>query len=571
MDEIRELLERLSELSTEELADLEARIRTEAQTLRDGDLTDESLEQLGTLADQLDQVTARQAELTAEETARQQRADELAARFETDPDGASDEGDGEGEGDGDGEGEGEGDPDAGEGDPESEGEGEGDPAQTAAASRPTPGAIRNRARRTGTPDPTPESNVAELPVAVTAAADIPRIPAGQQLESMRDVGEAFMNRHRAFSGPAKAYEQVPVATFDYQYPEDRQLGQDPHQNMERIQAVTSPEAIVAAGGLCAPLTPRYDLADISVATRNVRDALAGFQATRGGVTWIPPLQLTDLDGAIGAWTVANDEAAVDDENVRKVCLRVECDPAQTAEIEAITSCLIFGNLGARTFPERVAEAVSKAMSFGARFAEKRLLASLITDSTAVSGGSEVLGATRDILTTLGRVASSYRQRHRTPTEFPLRVILSAWVRDLIRADLAREMPGAPSDRLRLADAEINGFFDALNVNITWALDGLDSTQDFAAQGAAAVVGWPDTVKALVFHEGAHIFLDGGTLDLGIVRDSTLNAANDYQMFSETFEATAFVGLESLVVSMDVCPSGETAGTADVPCPTGAGS
>lgn len=33
-----------------------------------------------------------------------------------------------------------------------------------------------------------------------------------------------------------------------------------------------------------------------------------------------------------------------------------------------------------------------------------------------------------------------------------------------------------------------------------------------------------------------VYIDGGVLDLGIVRDSTLNSTNDYHVFGETFEA-----------------------------------
>jgi len=32
--------------------------------------------------------------------------------------------------------------------------------------------------------------------------------------------------------------------------------------------------------------------------------------------------------------------------------------------------------------------------------------------------------------------------------------------------------------------------------------------------------------------------DGGTLDLGIIRDSVLNATNDFMIFGETFEGVA---------------------------------
>jgi len=46
--------------------------------------------------------------------------------------------------------------------------------------------------------------------------------------------------------------------------------------------------------------------------------------------------------------------------------------------------------------------------------------------------------------------------------------------------------------------------------------------------------------------------------LGIVRDSTLNATNDAEAFAETFESVAFVGLESIRLRSNVCPSGQSA-------------
>ncbi len=61
----------------------------------------------------------------------------------------------------------------------------------------------------------------------------------------------------------------------------------------------------------------------------------------------------------------------------------------------------------------------------------------------------------------------------------------------------------------------------------------------------------------LFHEGAFVFLDGGMLDLGVVRDSTLNATNDFETFAETFEAAAFRGVESLWVASPICVNGES--------------
>jgi hypothetical protein len=68
------------------------------------------------------------------------------------------------------------------------------------------------------------------------------------------------------------------------------------------------------------------------------------------------------------------------------------------------------------------------------------------------------------------------------------------------------------------------------------------------------------VAWLLFVTGTYQFLDGGRLDLGVVRDSTLDATNDYETFVETFEGAAFRGIEAIQVQSMVQPSGGSAST-----------
>jgi hypothetical protein len=273
-----------------------------------------------------------------------------------------------------------------------------------------------------------------------------------------------------------------------------------------------------------------------------------------------------LAGAITEWTAAND--ANPSSPATKACLTVDCDQSEDATIEAIVWCLTFGNLGARTFPERVQEALQLVLAAHARVAETRLLTSIGSASTAITAGQD-LGTTRAVLAALDRAIAGYRYRHRTDREMPLRFIIPEWLDDNMRTDLAREAPGATAERLATADAAINQFYAVRNVNVTRALDDV-STPTFNVQAAGGLAPWPTDVVTYLFHEGAHLFLDGGTLDLGVVRDSTLNSTNDYQMFAETFEATAFIGQESDKLTIGICPDGHTSGPDDNfdPCTTG---
>jgi hypothetical protein len=138
---------------------------------------------------------------------------------------------------------------------------------------------------------------------------------------------------------------------------------------------------------------------------------------------------------------------------------------------------------------------------------------------------------------------------------PLRAIVPGWVKDAMVADLALAMPG---DGTLAAGAEIDGYVSSRNINLTVSLD----QNVFGAQGAAALVEFPDSFTWYLFAEGSFLFLDGGTLDLGIIRDSTLVGTNDYKMFVETFEGVAFVGVESLAVTSTIAVNGVAAALRD---------
>ena len=60
--------------------------------------------------------------------------------------------------------------------------------------------------------------------------------------------------------------------------------------------------------------------------------------------------------------------------------------------------------------------------------------------------------------------------------------------------------------------------------------------------------------------GSFQFLDGGRLDLGVVRDSVLDATNDYETFVEPLEGIAFRGNEVYQVQSTILPTGGSAGS-----------
>ena len=391
------------------------------------------------------------------------------------------------------------------------------------------------------------------PVAITAGADIPGYTAGSEIKDMKEVAEAMAKRlhglRRVNGGDG---EQHIVASFSTGYPESRQLTQDAEANWAKVQAVSGPEALVASGGHSTPFAIKYDIFGVGTTERPVRDSLPKFQADRGGIRFITPPVLSSYANAVGTWTNATDTSPGTD---TKTSLTVSAATENTVATDAVTLQLQFGNLMTRAYPELIARHNELGLIQHAREAEQYLLGKISSASTAVTTSS-LLGFARDFLVQLGRASMGYRSRHRMASDAPLRVLAPSWVKDAMVADLAMNMPG---DSNLAAAGEIDGWMASRNVNITFTPD---QNVIGAQGGSAALVEFTDSFTWYIFAEGSFLFLDGGTLDLGIIRDSTLVGTNDYKMFVETFEGIAFVGVESLAVTSTIAVNGTAAALRD---------
>jgi hypothetical protein len=374
------------------------------------------------------------------------------------------------------------------------------------------------------------------------------------MNDMYDVASAFEKRihalRRVNGGDGEQHIVASVATV---YPESRTLTQDAESNWAKVQAVTGPEALVASGGHSAPFEVKYDIFGLGTTDRPLRDALPKFQADRGGIRFVTPPVLSSYANAVGIWTAANDSAQTPNP-AAKLSLTVSAAAEETVATDAVTLQLQFGNLMSRAYPELIARHNELGLIQHAREAEGQILTRLTALSTAVTSTS-LIGVARDFLVTLGRAAANYRGRHRLGADAPLRVIAPYWIKDAMAADLALQMPG---DASLNAASEIDGYIASRNINITYHIDDFTSAQS----GSAALNEFADTFVWYMFAEGTFLFLDGGTLDLGVIRDSTLVGTNDYKMFVETFEGVAKIGVEGLVVTSTISVNGVAAALRD---------
>lgn len=600
-----DILARLGDASVDEINAALAAIRAEGEALQaeyaGKPATEESVTRYGVLLDAA-------KKLSTEKAGRAALADKAAAQFtELDgltapepapapaapeaPAGPAPLADKPAEGDGD---------DKPDKPAEPEGDGDtGEGAVTASARRPLGGVNK--------PAPTAPATLPRVTMKTTAVGGIQGIEPGQQL-TREELVSAFSAKGMAVSGlNVRGYEKYAVATVRTEYPEERTLrrGVSAFTNMDLVdkasraarrttalenlenvvQVAQGPDAddVLTAAGLCAPLETLYDIEVIGDVDRPVRDALVRFGADRGGIQYRPALNGVGQTGGIGVWTPADDEA---DPLVPKTCVEIDCPGILTAEVDAVYQCLTFSNMSTRFDPEWMDSTIQAQAIAHARFAENRLLTQITTASKNVYS-QKLLGATRDALVTMDQMVAYYRSVHRLNANAPLRLIAPAWLRDLMRADITMQMVGDGLASLEVADADLARWFAVRNVNVTWHLDGInppdvDLATDIVTPNQvytllatnSLVPDWPNNggatppghqtavASTLLFREGDWLYLDGGTLDLGVVRDSTLNGQNRFQTFSENFETTAFRGIESIHLVMQLRPTGESAATAD---------
>ena len=406
-------------------------------------------------------------------------------------------------------------------------------------------------------DRQPVVQVNEAPVvAITAGADIPGYTAGSTINDMTEVAQAMEKRihslRRVNGGDG---EQHIVASITTQFDEARTLTTDAEANSAKISAFAAESAIVASGGHGAPYEVKYDIFGLGSTTiRPIRDSLPKFQADRGGIRFVTPPSFAGdtYANAVGLWTAAVD---ADPQGATKASLTVSAAAEQTATTDAVTLQLQFGNLMTRAYPELIARHNELALVQHAREAEVNLLGKIDAASTAVTT-TNLIGFGRDFLVQIRRAAVAYRSRHRIDPSTQLKAIVPDWVVDAMAADLTLSMPG--DGTIALSKAEIEGYLANSNVTLTTTPD----QNYFGAQGAGALLEFPDSFKWFLFAEGTFLFLDGGTLDLGIIRDSSLVGTNDYKMFVETFEGLAKVGIESLAITSTISINGVAAALRD---------
>lgn len=531
----------------------------------------EDLAEMAVLADQMDAIRAEsKGREAAQQEAAQQRA-ELATRMA--------EGDG-GEGDG-----GEDDeddqnapvvpieappvvdptaPSEGDGDDENkvpEGLGQPTVADALAASAKPPavakkGAVTPRqvdARRTAMPEKYGDG------VTITASSDIPGFTTGSALKR-DDLSRAMHARARGMGDGAGRGNAALVASISLA---ENKWDVSKLSDDEKIRQIWNerhnPQSLVASGGWCAPSETIYDFVCDFEAVDGLVD-IPTITSTRGGLRYpVSPL-LSDVfaDADAGfTWTEADDIAAAEPGGPTKPCFVIPCPDFDEVRLQAQGICVTSGNLTDRAYPELTNRYIDLVLAAHAHRMNGLTIAKMVAASTNHDPTFDVgLSASMALLGGAEFEIARLRDVYFMGEDQMLEVILPRWARSVIRQDLARRN-GVPLEMI--SNAAIDAHFREVGAMVQFVMDW--------QKLVTGAVAYPTTVEMLVYPPGAHTRLDGGSIDLGVVRDSVLNSTNDFTAaWTEEFWQV-LTRCASIVTTVPVCPTGATGGTVDIECAT----
>lgn len=438
----------------------------------------------------------------------------------------------------------------------------------------------------------PEQRVPDQTMAVTASVDIPGVSAGQSLPTMESLGEAFQAKAKAIPVTQYGSQGAPrhlVASvrnhFDHTVDERTNPAQVEELWRSMVDAPGKADALVAGGGWCAPSQIQYDFFNISAPPSGMID-LPTVGVSRGGIRYPSSPAIGDvffqnagsnpasgMGGFAFAFSNATDPwlwSETDDQltvtgSVNKPTLRVPCPSFNETRLECYGISLTAGNLTDDAYPESTQNFIRLLRNAYAHAINARLISLM---DTAAGGATTIGGTNTDspaprVFNAVELAAVDYRERYAMSSDAVLEVVMPRWVRSAIRADIAYK-PGIDSAELfAIADGVIDSFFAARGVRVQWVNDYQVRSANFGQSSAATT--WPTTANFLLYAAGTFLHGTGLQLDLGVIRDSVLNAENDFTaLWAEECHLIALVGHAARKYTVGFTVNGEVGGAFATP-------
>jgi len=348
---------------------------------------------------------------------------------------------------------------------------------------------------------------------VVVAAAVGEEGLGGAYDSPADVARAMWDAKRRGPNGSVTVARIPV---DH----GRELGRDEMTNWSLLTdlsrktqefRIMNPGLPLTAGGFCAEAEPVYEYFEAG-SLDGILDVPAT-TAKRGRVTYPEIFNIRDVmvQSGVGWQTTST----MDHDGIEKPCYTIACGDGVTYDVDAYSTCLKMSNFDQQFWPERVTHVTGQAMIAHAHAVNLALLGLIAADArtaTVVDGHTNG-GTWVQFANSLVQHSSYIRSHYRLPLATVLEAAVPSFVRDALISDhVARAATTDYDKTAAMIDATIRSW----GINPQWVYDW----QELGSPN------WPAQYNYLLFPAGVVQRLDGGTIDLGVTRDSTLNVAND---------------------------------------------
>jgi hypothetical protein len=404
---------------------------------------------------------------------------------------------------------------------------------------------------------------------IVASADVPGFVQGGRVENIYGLAQAMHARARMLpvskTGDPNIY---PVAALQREFNFTLNEKSTPQEINAVLTAATDVDILTAAGGWCAPSEISYDFFNIVCEDGMIDLPTVGLN--RGGVQYPTSPSFGDIvaiPDIVWGWTEQDDIDALTSDSVFKPCVRVECPTFVDRRADCFGFCVTAGNLVDYAYPELIANWLRLVFAIRAKATNAAIIdimlngggsgdpisASIAVDHTGLLGAT-----TSALLQSIELSITDYREKYSMCSDAVLEVVLPRWANAVIRADLANRdgidvfgvTNGMIADWFNLRGARVQFVGD-------WQVREAGAAGTATPGGATALTEWPNTMDYMVFAPGTFVRGNSMSLDLGVTRDSVLNATNDHTAaWAEDCFAILKPGHESRVVTVALCPSGE---------------
>jgi hypothetical protein len=388
-------------------------------------------------------------------------------------------------------------------------------------------------------------------------SDVPGHPQGAQIPTMSALTKAMMAKAKTLAVSHDGVgHRVPVAQLQRKFTYNVDSLMDSDMMSAVIESAVDPEILVAAGGWCAPHEISYDFYNI-VCSDGTWDAPT-IGINRGGLQWpVSPsyADIAALAGVAWTWTNTQDIAAVTGtaQSGTKPCVRVPCPSYNDATLACDGMCVTVGNLTQDAFPELIQNHLRLVEAIHYHYVNTRRIAAMVAGSTSVTGAGSDVSSSWGLLNSTVFERRDLIEKYQMCDDAVMEAVFPRFAKDKIKSDFA--MRTGISDWQCVTDAMLADWFDCRNIRTQWVSDW--QVRGTGQPGASsAPTNWAVNTQYAIYPAGTWAIGQGMTLDLGVVRDSVLNATNDHTAaWMEECWLLAKIGHESRVVTVDDCVNG----------------